>query len=773
MRSTLPALLTAGLMLFLTSCEEPSTPREKQIEARERASNGIAVGKPKVYDDSVLQMMLNNAQSRLVSLQVLDQTGIASRLGSITGANQQISSFAISAQGPPTPQSVVTANGATSQVAATVKPTASDNSTVTTTNAPVQNVVTTIPQFGPPTATAPAPSTSLPSSFSVSASDILNEQMQLTYEIANYNLLIGGPLNDHVTRVTRSNGQIWTVDKPHLTLGFPIAINPDKRFKDAVAVVEVEVETLPDALNDEPPAIAALLPREKTYNVAAIKDHSGQIGAGVVTQVAGVSGSYLFGRKTYYVVKDQDTVALTFKPEAKDSRDEQRIGFLWEFRPVLGESYVKSGLKQTFVQLAFPAPAHAPVIGKVLVRTYWRKYDKNTGLAKEIISNSLHEEAVLPIPTFPMEQKTPIFGVTNMEDLNGGQMLVRLEGSFLGGTYVRVGSTILQTGSNGFTTEYGGIRFTASIADLALKKTVLVTRDGTETPIYLTRCGKSDPFDVQATVAAIDETNSLLKVTMDDMPPSCGLPVILIGGKAFGYSDAPIKRETDGVHTTLSVLLPTGFLFANPDVAVHPVLADFRYVGKTSVFAPDVEPYRLLYLRQDADNAYYLVYGRGLDDVDVVSPDDLDLEEVITNSDDSDTMRTLKVPLKTAKSLKALVLQSKHDRPFVVSFPSLPTTDPAKAGTDGPKFQERVTVGADEAVVIGDDLGKVQKVMFQKQELTNIEKSDDGKSLKIKGLAAAGVTAVATTQSIDLILPSGKTTVKLEVVNSKVENVTK
>src|SRR3974390_479928 len=129
MRSRLPALLTAGLALLLSSCEEPSTPREKQIEAREKASNGIVVGKPKVYDDSVLQMMLNNAQSRLVSLQVLDQTGIASRLGSVTGANQQISSFAIAVQGPPTPQSVLTANGATSQVAATVKPNPSDNST--------------------------------------------------------------------------------------------------------------------------------------------------------------------------------------------------------------------------------------------------------------------------------------------------------------------------------------------------------------------------------------------------------------------------------------------------------------------------------------------------------------------------------------------------------------------------------------------------------------------------------------------------------------------
>jgi hypothetical protein len=177
-------------------------------------------------------------------------------------------------------------------------------------------------------------------------------------------------------------------------------------------------------------------------------------------------------------------------------------------------------------------------------------------------------------------------------------------------------------------------------------------------------------------------------------------------------------------------------------------------------------------LRQDADNAYYLVYGRGLDDVGVVSPDDLNLDE-IADGNESNTMRTLKVPLKTAKSLKALVLQSTNGRPFIVSVPALPTTDTTKDGADGPKFQERVTVGADQAVVVGDGLDKVQKVLFQKQELTNIEKSDDGKSLKIKGLAAAGVTAVATTQSIDLILASGKVTVKLEVVTSKVENVTK
>src|SRR5260370_19163815 len=43
--------------------------------------------------------------------------------------------------------------------------------------------------------------------------------------------------------------------KPRTTLGFPITINPDKRFKDAVAVVEVEGETIPGrTFNGDPPA---------------------------------------------------------------------------------------------------------------------------------------------------------------------------------------------------------------------------------------------------------------------------------------------------------------------------------------------------------------------------------------------------------------------------------------------------------------------------------------------------------------------------------------
>lgn len=146
-----------------------------------------------------------------------------------------------------------------------------DNTVATTTTAPVQNVTTTVPQMNVPAATAPAPSTTLPSSFSVSASDILNEQMQLTYEIANLRLLLEGALNDRILKNAKTNN---TVTKARTTIGFPITISPDSRFKDAVAMVEVEVETDPNqdlSANGQAPAVTALLPREKTYNVAATK----------------------------------------------------------------------------------------------------------------------------------------------------------------------------------------------------------------------------------------------------------------------------------------------------------------------------------------------------------------------------------------------------------------------------------------------------------------------------------------------------------------------
>src|SRR3984885_1327495 len=161
----------------------------KQIEDREEEGNGIFIIAPEVYDDSSLQQMLNAAQAKLASLQGLDQASLTSHLGAINGSTFQQSLFSAQVSGGPNvPQSVVTANGPTSTTAATTGGTSPASSTTTTT-APNQSTVTSPPASTSPIPTAPTDTGyTLPSTFSGSASDLLNEQMQLTYEIANLQL---------------------------------------------------------------------------------------------------------------------------------------------------------------------------------------------------------------------------------------------------------------------------------------------------------------------------------------------------------------------------------------------------------------------------------------------------------------------------------------------------------------------------------------------------------------------------------------------------------
>jgi hypothetical protein len=766
---------TLAIALMLGSCDErkPKTDLEKALDTRLTSSNGIVVGEPKVYDDSLLQQMLNSAQSQLVSLQVLSQGGISANFGAITAANQQISSFALSAQvGPPSATTAITGNGATTQVAGTVTPGGTGNSTVTTTTAPVQNTTTTLAPPSPVTASPPAATTSLPATFGVSASDILNEQMQVTYEIANLRLLLEGPLSDRILQ--GKNGHTFL--KARTTLGFPITITPDKRFKDAVAVVEVEVETDPSenlSMDGQPPTITALIPREKTYNVAAIKDKNVSIGGGVATQLVGVSAAFLSGHKSYYLVRDQDTIALTFPSKKDPKTGAETTGFLWEFRPVLGQHYVQAGLKQTFVQLSFPTPQSGPLLGRVHVRTYWRKVNHDNGLLKEVVADSLNEDAAnTTVPVFDMTPNIAGFGPTDAEDLGNGQMLVTLTGNFLAGTYVRVGSTILQAGSVGFTSEYRQIRFVAAISDLATKTVTVVTRDGTAVPLKVN--ATSTPYDPDKnpihiknmTLTAFDESNSLLRVELNPLKTSPFLPLVLVaGGKVFGYTDAPIRREG----TTLSAVLPTSFLIANPDITVKPLFVDDTYFDKLSLFSVGTEIDRIVLLRQDSKSATYLLYGSRLKEIQAVTPD-IDLDDV-GDASASDVLKQMELKIDVAKSLKQIIFQRPNERPFVLAVPPLPTPDQTATA---PKFQERVTVGADEAVIVGDNLGPVTVVQFQKKNLTISKRSDDGKSITVTGLVAAGATAVAKTQDIDLLTQTGKLgTIKLEVVSSKVETVPK
>jgi hypothetical protein len=790
----------------ITPTPIPSPETEESIRRRDRLRRGIDVEQPRVYDDAMLQQMLGVAEARLAHLQVIDQNSIVSRLGALTGASQQISSFGLNVQGMPLPQVVTTNRGATGSTTQTDQTTGSNSSTQTATSTIANNIlttgstnqsvlttgttgttqtvsglasqdiVTTRGQFGPPGATAPSPTTTLPSSgFSVSSSDILNEQVQLTAEINGLRLMLAGDLTGHFRRYA-------AMTKFKTTLGFPITISPDPQYKDKVAVVEVEVErTRPGgrSVEDEPPLITALLPREKTYNVAAITDSSVSVGAGVATQILGVSGSWLRGHKTYYLVQDQDTVATTFQPTTPE-----RIGFMWEFRPVLGQHYVRSGLKQTFVQLAFDAPPNADEgeIGKVYVRTYWRDYDRKRGIHKNIVPGSLHL-AMQPfdIPRYNLATKLAAFTGSDLEDIGDGQVLIRLKGRYLPGTYVRIGSKIIN-GLPELLHEHQSLRFVAPIGMLATKPVYLVAHDGTEVPLLLRGCGRNESGDTTVTYVpdgkptiTSKDTNSEVKIrfrkkivtrtgTQYVAPEEQinGL-VMVLADRVFGFSE--LKRDGD----ELSVVIPTADLVANPELSLQKLFPGQDCRPEPIDVGDDIPPSqteRMVVLEHTPRWTKFLLLGKGLDRMTVLSPENpRPTLYPVSQTADGTKMRLLVLTDEQLQSNKQILVQrsGENEKPFLVSIPEI---DPQIAP---PKAKESISVGANEAIIEGDAMKQLEKVTFRGKNV-DFDVIDDH-SVRLKGLAALGATSAEMTQRFDFKFKNDPKTKKVEivVVRAKIE----
>jgi hypothetical protein len=318
----LVALLAAActppiLQLAGTDNWQPEKKHADELKAEDKNSNGIEVGAPKIYDDASLRMQLDATRAQLASLTGLNQGALTSSLGSVNGATISQSQFGLQIGPMAAPASTATTNtGATTQTTTNANlPTGNTSvpGSVTVTTDPTQSSTVTTTVTPPTAPTVPSglaftpPGSVLPSSL-----DVLNEELQLSSAITSYSLLLEGALSDRFVANTR-------IVKPRVTLGFPVSLRAPAAYKDAVAVVEVEATVIPTqslapGSLPAPPAITALLPREKTYNVAAMTDSMTSIGAGAVVGAYGIGASYTFGHKTLFLVQDQDTVALRRPP---------------------------------------------------------------------------------------------------------------------------------------------------------------------------------------------------------------------------------------------------------------------------------------------------------------------------------------------------------------------------------------------------------------------------------------------------------------------------
>lgn len=218
------------------------------------SNRGIFVEPPKVYDDYFLESQLTALKTRLASINGTDQTTLISKLGQTQGATMSQSALSIQAMGPGT-------SGISTLTPPAPPPVSASGSTPTPnyTASGAYGTTTTGPTLSPSVPTAPTSTLAMPSTFSPSSLDTLNEEMQLSSQIINLELLLDGSLNDRF--ITGSQQP-----KRRVTVGINISINPcldnsgwggqaKKLLKDHLAEIEVEVQNPPGSTSSEAPRL--------------------------------------------------------------------------------------------------------------------------------------------------------------------------------------------------------------------------------------------------------------------------------------------------------------------------------------------------------------------------------------------------------------------------------------------------------------------------------------------------------------------------------------
>lgn len=529
------------------------------------ATRGIIVGTPKVYDNYYLQQLLNTLRTRLETLQVVDQATLLSHIGQTQGANLQRLGGSIQGTGPSTP------------TVSTGSPTSATPGATTTTT-PLA-----------PSNPAPAPTTLTLPSIGQSSLDTLNESMQLAYEITNVELLLNGAISDQVQADTGRQRATFTV-------GFPITIRPpeksDGKLSDSIAEVQVTICGSPEA------SIVTLLPKERTYNVASILDNSFAASLGtVIGGVFSVGGGFLWQHQQYYLVQQQETVALQYASGGCEGTATSNSAFAWQIHPVLGKHFVRPGMETNFVQVSIPDPIEPPggTLVRACVRAGWRKTSDNGNRLKPLSSDAAQCFNIRYYSTLPKVDALKV------RDVGSGNVFVQATGTFLDGTRVRIGSK--PSASTYISSDQRTLGFYSAASDMvAAGGATILSREDDEDPLLLPLSGVSSALSTAQplrinSVSVMPYSDSQSLVTIKFSPPSgATLPpepcpaipgavnpppcvptdpwVVNIGDKVFGLADAPFFSSNAN---EIKLLVPSALITAAPKLQMRRILWPEQY----------------------------------------------------------------------------------------------------------------------------------------------------------------------------------------------------
>ncbi len=753
--------------------------------SQSRAEDGIAVGRPKVYDNRSLLLMLDQFSQSLNTVQFVDQKSLAKALGVQQGFQSQDVSTGFNLEVSPAPAAAApsAAAVATSTTASSSSAAAPSTSKGSGTPAASSSAVTL-----PDLQTAPA----FTPVFGENPSDLLADQVNLTYQVFNLRMLLERSLSD---RLINGHTRLQAV------LGFNVSLDPPKDSKDCAAIVEVLV-TAEDAKGGQV-SLVAVMPQEKTYNSSALSQHSTAFGGSAVASLFTVGFTQRRRGQTFYLFRDADTISFERMADLRGKTlTDNELTFGWEFRPVLGRHSVSPGSRQVFAVISIPSiddppkldqdrtsdsdvqvPAHL----KVSVRTFWRHYDHSTLTTtdREGFWSSLFRANQLPSPetrdytnvevptTFQSQRDlTPQIEQVSWVAVDKQNAVVSVTGrNFFSGTTVALGGKVYAGQASGLIFKSDqAMQMNTTIGEIANGDAVINGRYGPSIRLELPP-GKISGFTIdtvelekisagfynlKATLKALGTDR---KLTVEDLPHGLNSlpPVIALNGAPV--PNVPVLNNGTN-HVVLQVPVPASMVTSLDDV----LLIKFPFVGLgwSATYAIH-DPCTLLTVTrlQGDPNAALIVTGLSACPANNWR---LQLDQTYQEGDSHLTktgpdVLTLSIPAATLGKYKQMValfdVEDPGGKQTITRVLPIPDTAPPapQPKLDPKQAPAPIVQGEAHAVVFsGTDLGGIKSAEFGGKTL-EIDAAKDGKTITV--FVTQDVTANPGRQDVLLHTSSG------------------
>jgi hypothetical protein len=407
------------------------------------STNGISVGSPKVFDNRSLSIMLDQLSAQLQSIKTIDASKVNGAVGNQQGAESHTQSLSVSLAASALPGAAA----------------ATDKANPQPPSPPGAATLPTAPTYSPP--------------IGINPSDLLTDQVDLSYQIFNIRMLLERALSD---RLYNDKARLQAV------VGLQISLDPPKEARDHAAFVEV---TVSPELRHHPPSLVAIMPYEKTYNSSAVSSSATAFAGAAVFQVFSVGVNAQKQDQVFYLFRDSDTLALERMQRPKNAPDDS-ITFGWQFRPVLGSRSVSAGMRQVFVVIALPDTdeGRKQTNFDLQVRTYWRKYDHKllaTAKKEDFVRGPYSYPPVTVSSSASYEHDlAPVVDSFHWFTTGANTAVVSFSGrNFFPGTQILVGDKPHSDPASGLLIKSDiSMELTASLQDLASGETFISGRYG-------------------------------------------------------------------------------------------------------------------------------------------------------------------------------------------------------------------------------------------------------------------------------------------------------